>query len=115
MRTFSPETESDVLRIVNAYTASWPYCRPLGPELLAHWRTLGAAFQPDRMLLAYRDGEPRAFAHGELARDCYGVHLLAMLPGAIEEGVELLAAAEAQARAACATPTPPASSTAATC
>ena len=116
MRTFSPETESAVISLVNAYTAGWPYCRPLGPELLAHWQTLGQAFQPGRMLIAYRDvagrsrhpgppeadagSEPRAFAHGELGSDRYCVHLLAMVPGAIEQGVELLAAAEQQARAA---------------
>jgi len=103
MRTFSPETEPDVISVVNAYTAGWPYCQPLGPELIAHWRTLGPAFQPDRMRIASRDGEPRAFAHGELDGDCHYVHLLAMVPGAIEEGVELLRAAEQQARAAGAT------------
>ncbi len=103
MRTFSPETEPDVISLVNASTATWPYCRPLGPELLAHWRSLGPAFQPERLLIAYHSDEPRAFAHGELDRDCHYVHLLAMVPGAIDEGVELLHDAEQQARAAGAT------------
>jgi GNAT superfamily N-acetyltransferase len=84
---------------VNAYTAGWPYSRPIDGALVEHWKTLGEGFQPERMLVAYRDGVPRAFLHGQRDRDCHLVHLLAMAPGAVEEGVWLLEQAEAQARA----------------
>jgi GNAT superfamily N-acetyltransferase len=100
LRTFGPDTEADAVRLINGYTAGWPYCRPVDAALLEYWRTLGPAVQPAHMLIAYRDGVPRAFLHGERERDCHLVHLLAIAPGALEEGVWLLARAEEQARAA---------------
>jgi len=100
LRPFGPATEGDAVHLINAYTAGWPYCRPVGDELLAHWRTLRGSFQPENMLVAYRDGLPRAFLHGEAAGKQHFAHLLAMAPGAVEEGVWLLGQAEVRARAA---------------
>ncbi len=99
LRAFSADTEADPVALVNAYTAGWPYTRRIDAELVAHWRTLGERYQPERLLLAYREGTPRAFLHGERAGDVHYVHLLAVAPEAVEEGVSLLAHAEAQARA----------------
>jgi len=97
-KTFSAETEADGIALVRAYTAGWRYSRPIDADLVAYWKTLGEHFQPQHMLLAYRDGVPRAFLHGEREGDVHHVHLLAMAPGAVEEGVWLLAQAEEQAR-----------------
>jgi predicted metal-dependent phosphotriesterase family hydrolase/GNAT superfamily N-acetyltransferase len=99
LATFSSETEADAIALVNGYTAGWPYSRPIDAELVARWKTLGEHYQPEHMLLACRDGVPRAFLHGERRGDCHYAHLVAMAPGAVEEGVWLLEQAEAQARA----------------
>ncbi|MHB0939496.1 MAG: GNAT family N-acetyltransferase [Armatimonadota bacterium] len=97
IREFGPETEADAVALINAYIDGWPYCRPIDGPLLAHWRTLGSLLQPRHMLLAYADGVPRAFLHGEL-RPNYGfIHLLATAPGAVEEGTRLVREFEARA------------------
>jgi len=79
--------------------ASWPYCRPVDEELIAHWKTLGADWQPQHMLVAYKGGKARAFVHGERRGDQHNILLLAMLPGAVEETVALIEDAERAARA----------------
>lgn len=97
IREFGPETESDAVALINAYIAGWPYCRPIDRPLLAYWRTLGEILQPQHMLLAYVDGVPRAFLHGEV-RPRYGfIHLLATAPGAVAEGRRLVDEFEARA------------------
>jgi len=98
VRPFSAETEPDVLWLINEYTAGWPYTRPVDAKLTAHWRTLGHRYQPDRMLIAYRDGAPRCFLHGERDHSQQFVHLLAARPGAAGEAAALLARAEMEAR-----------------
>lgn len=83
--------------MVNNYVAGWPYTRMVDAKLVAHWKTL-PRFQPESMWIAYRDGHPRAFLHGEREGDQLFVHLLALMPGAAEEGVWLLREMEACAR-----------------
>lgn len=100
VRAFGPATEGDAMAIINAYTAGWHYSRPVEAELIAHWQSLGGEYQPDKMLIAYREGVPRAFLHGQAEGEGHYLHLLAMVPGAVEEGVWLLEQAEGKARAA---------------
>jgi ribosomal protein S18 acetylase RimI-like enzyme len=100
VKAFSDETEGDVIGLVNATTAGWPYSRPLDTELIAYWKTLGTRFQPEHMLIAYADGKPAAFAHGEREEKRHNIRFLAMAPGALESGMRLLEIAEEKARAA---------------
>lgn len=100
IRPFSPPLEAELLLLVNTYTRGWPYTRPIDAELLAHWPSLGPRYQPQNLLLAYRDGSPLAFAHGESRGGEFFVHLLALTPGAIDDGVALLGEVERRARAA---------------
>ena len=97
IREFGPETEGDATALINAYIAKWPYCRPIDAALLAHWRTLGNLLQPRYMLIAYADGVPRAFLHGEVRPNYAFIHLLATAPGAVAEGMRLVEAFEARA------------------
>jgi len=99
-RPFGPETELDAMRVINAYTAGWPYSKPVTSELIAHWKTLGSRYQPEEMALVCRRGKPTAFRHGEMGKTTYQVHLLAMVPGAVSDGMRLIEEAEAKARAA---------------
>ncbi len=95
-----PAQREALLPLINAYTAGWPYSRPVDDALLDHWATLGALYQPERLWLASPDGRPRAFVHGELDGDTWFVHLLALEPGAVAEAVALLQRVEQQARQA---------------
>lgn len=99
IREFGPETEADALALINAYIESWPYCRPIDRSLLAYWRTLGEILQPRHMLLAYVDGMPRAFLHGEVRPRNGFIHLLATAPGAVGEGMRLVEEFEARVAA----------------
>jgi GNAT superfamily N-acetyltransferase len=90
IRTFSEEVEDDVIGLVNAYTADWPYSIPIGASVFSHWRSMGDRYQPEHMLVAYRQGVPRAFLHGERTEEVFDVHLLAVAPGAVSEAMELL-------------------------
>ena len=54
---FSEDHEDDIIKIVNAYTADWPYSRPIDASVIAHWKTMGDTFQPHHMLIAYRAGD----------------------------------------------------------
>jgi len=96
IREFGPETEADAVALVNAYIAGWPYCRPVDRRLIEHWKTLGLLFQPHNMLLAYADGLPRAFLHGEARREHGFIHLLATAPGATADGMRLVAEFESR-------------------
>ena len=96
---FSPSNEAVALSFINRVIATWPWCRPLTPALLAHWRSLGPAFQPGAIQIALADGKPQAFLHGERFGDRYYVHLLALAPGQARAGLDLLRQAEAAARA----------------
>ena len=98
IRPFGPETEADAVHLINAYIAGWPYTRPIDAELLAHWKSLGESYQPGNMLIAYRGGAARCFLHGERENDHHFAHILAVAPGAIEEGAALLKQVEEQAR-----------------
>jgi ribosomal protein S18 acetylase RimI-like enzyme len=98
VQPFSAKREADVLQVVNTYTQTWPYSRPLGPDLLTYWKTLGKRHQPDHMLIAYSNGIARAFAHGEQQDDVHNLHLLAATPDGVEEAALLLQAVEEQAR-----------------
>ena len=100
IRTFDPGTENDIIKIVNAYTASWPYSRPVDASVLAYWRTMGDRFQPHHMLLAYHNGAPKAFLHGEWTEEWFDVYLLAAMPGAVDEATQLLHAVEPMAKSA---------------
>ncbi|HUW58647.1 MAG TPA: GNAT family N-acetyltransferase [Planctomycetota bacterium] len=100
IRTFSDDMTCDIVRIVNAYTAGWPYSRPIGPDLVEYWKTLGDDFQPGNVLVALQGGEPRAFLHGERTKEQLDVHVLAAVPGAVEQAARLLEKAEERARAA---------------
>ena len=99
-RAFGPETEPDAMRVVNAYIAGWPYSKPVTAELVAHWKTLGRRYQPEEMALVYRQGRPTAFIHAEENKTTYQIHLLAMVPAAVADGLRLIEEAEARARAA---------------
>ena len=90
IRTFSKEVEDDVMGLVNAYTADWPYSIPMDASVFSHWRSMGDRYQPEHMFVAYRQGVPRAFLHGERTEEFFDVHLLAVAPGAVSEGMELL-------------------------
>lgn len=98
IQPFSAKREADVLQVVNTYIRTWPYSRPLGPRLLAHWTTLGKRYQPDHMLIAYGNGIAQAFAHGEQQDDVHNLHLLAATPDGSREAALLLQAVEEQAR-----------------
>jgi GNAT superfamily N-acetyltransferase len=100
IRAFGPETEADAVSLINAYLAGWPYCRPIDTPLMAHWETLGELLQPRHMLLAYVNGAPRAFLHGEVRREHGFIHLLATAPGALAEGMRLLKEYEARVTSA---------------
>jgi len=91
IREFGPETEADAISLINAYIAGWPYCRFIDDRLIEHWKTLGLLLQPHLMLLAYVDGTPRAFLHGEVRQEQSFIHLLATVPGAQTEGMRLVA------------------------
>lgn len=79
IRAIEASNEADVIKLVNTYIHAWPYCRPIGPALLAHWKTLGESFQPENMLIGYRQGVARAFAHGERHGGAHNLHLLAVV------------------------------------
>lgn len=100
LERYSDRWAPEVLRLVNANIAGWPYCRPIDEDLLARWQELGEGFQPEQMLLALRDGRPVSFAHGNRHEKQHTVHLLAMLPGDVAAGAWLLGQVEAEARAA---------------
>ncbi len=97
--SFGPQTATDAVKAINTYIAGWPYVRKIDAALIDHWRTL-PQYQPRRMRIAYRGGRPRAFLHGQEYEDKrFMIHLLALVPGAVEEAVRLLADAERRARA----------------
>jgi ribosomal protein S18 acetylase RimI-like enzyme len=99
IRDFGPETEADAIALINRYIAGWPYCRPIDARLTAYWKTLGLLLQPHHMLIAYADGAPRAFLHGEVRREQGFIHLLAPAPGALREGMRLVEEFEARVAA----------------
>lgn len=90
IRTFSEKAEKDVISLVNAYTAAWPYSAPIDASVLSHWRSMGDRYQPEHMLIAYQNGTPRAFLHGERTAEHFDVHLLAVAPGAVSEAIALI-------------------------
>lgn len=91
LRTFDADNPEPEIALVNAFTAGWPYSRPIDHALVRHWRTL-ESFQPEHMLTAWRDGEPRAFLHGWLAGGDTGcVMIVAVRPEHAEDGAWLLA------------------------
>lgn len=98
IRAFGPKRAADAIEVINSYIAGWPYVRPVDAALVDHWRTL-PAYQPKHIRLAYRNGEARAFLHGQVYEDQrFMIHLLALKRGAVEEAVRLLADAERRAR-----------------
>ena len=97
LAAFTDERAPDVVRLVNATIEGWPYCRPIDAELVAHWKTLGGAYQPANMLLAYCGGTARAFLHGERYGATHGIRFLALTPGAIAEGLRLVGEVERRA------------------
>jgi hypothetical protein len=100
IRTFSPDAENDIIGIVNAHTAGWPYSRAIDARVMAHWRSMGDRFQPHHLLLAYNHGVPKAFLHGEWTEERFRVHILAVISGAVGEAMRLLQAVEQLARRA---------------
>ncbi len=96
-RAFSDATEADALEVANGYLAAWPCTRSLDASLLIYWKTL-PRFQPEKMWIAYRDGRPCAFLHGERDGEALYIHLLAVAPGAATEAAWLLGEMEAYAR-----------------
>jgi len=99
IRTFDEMTANDAVAVINAYTANWPYTRAINNGLLAHWRSQGERYQPRHMLIAYADGQPQAFLHGERAGKVHFINVLAMCPGAVDAATVLLQHMEMQARA----------------
>ena len=99
IKTFSEETKRDAIALVNATIKGWPYSRPIDAKLVAHWKAMGDAYQPENMLIAYAGGKAVAFAHGERNDKEHNVRFLAMLPGALGEAIELLEVIERRARA----------------
>jgi phosphotriesterase-related protein len=98
-RPFGPDTEADALAVANEYLVGWPYTRAIDAELVARWKTL-PEYQSQNMLVAYRDGRPRAFLHGEIRPGEKGtIHLLAAGAGAAAEGAWLLGQFERKVRA----------------
>lgn len=93
-KPFSADTESDAIQVINRYTAGWPYSRPVDSDLVEHWKTLGQIYQPENMLIVYCKGKPRAFLHGGDSQDQFIIYVLAIVPGAVDEGVALLKEAE---------------------
>ena len=98
IRSFSADTAEDARAVINTYLDGWPYTRPIDGELLAYWQTR-AEFQSEHVLIAYRDGMPRAFVHGVRQETQHNLALLALCPDALEEAGTLLATVEARARA----------------
>ncbi len=98
-RSFSAATQVDAIRVINTYLTDWPYTRPVDQHLVDRWRGL-PRFQPDWMGIVYRDGHPRAFIHGESVESALHIHLLALMPDAVSEGVWLLDRMEHLARQA---------------
>ena len=99
-RLFSEKTQNDAISVVNSYFAGWPYARPLDRKILENWRHLDRdGTQPEHMLLAYRDGLPSAFLHGQrTGSDEHRIVLLAVKPGCVEDAVALLAQLEESSR-----------------
>jgi len=90
IRAFSDETKQDAVGVINAYLAGWPYTRMVDDTLIAYWKTLDR-FQPENVWVAYRSGQPCAFLHGEVEQGKQvNIHLLAMIPQALEQGLQLL-------------------------
>jgi len=98
-REFKPESWPEAKSLANAYLAGWAYSKQLDDRLFDHWQTTDR-FQPDNLQLAYRNGRPRAFLHGEIQGEKATAHLVAMQPGAVAEGLDLLRAFETKARQA---------------
>jgi ribosomal protein S18 acetylase RimI-like enzyme len=89
LKTFDAGHAQAEIALVNAFIAGWPYSRPIDEELVRHWSTL-KTFQPEHMFTAWRDGEPRAFLHGEITGDTGSIMILAVGPEDVEDGVWLL-------------------------
>ena len=92
------ENQGAALGVINEYLAGWPYTRPADDALVQHWKAQGPRYQPEHLLLATRDGQVRAFAHGQRDGTTHFMHLLAVAPGAVDEAAWLLAQIEADAR-----------------
>ncbi|NLW49920.1 MAG: GNAT family N-acetyltransferase [Candidatus Brocadiaceae bacterium] len=90
LRPFDPDRPGPEIAVVNAFTAGWPYSRPIDEALVRHWRTQ-PGFEPDLMLTAWRGGRPRAFIHGErVDAETGGILILAVPPGNAGDGAWLL-------------------------
>ncbi len=96
--TLSPRTYRDALKVVNDCTRGWPYSRSLDAGLLEHWAGMGDAFQPENILITYRDGKPVAYLHGEASEGELNFHHFSIVPGEMDAGVWLLGEAERRAR-----------------
>lgn len=98
--SFTPADAADLCRLVNTAIDGWPYCRAIGPELLAHWATLGPRVQPEQMLIARRAGRAVGCLHGEQRHGEHVVHFLAIdrSESGLVDALALLAHAERQAR-----------------
>jgi len=90
IRPFGPDTRDDAVALINHYTGGWPYSRPVDDALLSRWATLTPSWQPAHVLIAYRNGLPVAFVHGERSRHRHFIHLLAVLRGRAADGAVLL-------------------------
>ncbi len=96
--TLSPRTYRDALKVVNDCTRDgrtpvpWmQVCLSIGPY--------GEAFQPENILITYRDGKPVAYLHGEASEGELNFHHFSIVPGEMDAGVWLLGEAERRARA----------------
>jgi ribosomal protein S18 acetylase RimI-like enzyme len=90
LTAFDPDHAGAEIGLVNAFTAGWPYSRPIDEALVRHWTTV-PTFEPEHMLTAWRDGKPRAFLHGELAEPgTGGIMILAVLAEDAADGAWLL-------------------------
>jgi GNAT superfamily N-acetyltransferase len=99
VQSFEPGLADEIIAVVNAYVADWPYTRPIDEALIKNWQTK-ENFQPANVLLARRDGKAVAFLHGELRDEGARIHLLAVPPGEVLAAAWLLEQFEAKVREA---------------
>lgn len=74
----TPALTDDLIATVNAYTASWPFSRPINGPLVDHWRNHG--FRDDQVLMLRDEGQTLACLHWEDLGETWQIHLLAVRP-----------------------------------